>query len=131
MRQYRPVVEQRTIEFPGGLREDGESPETTALRELKEETGFAATELVPLIECHADVGRLSNRFFEFLARRVGCRARSRHQVAACKRPRASRLRCERTTFNVRAYRVFISCRNQIHACASSASNAGKRLCCPG
>ena len=54
--QYRPVVEQSTIELPGGLREDGESPETTALRELTEETGFAASELVPLIECYADVG---------------------------------------------------------------------------
>jgi ADP-ribose pyrophosphatase len=65
--QYRPVVEQLTIEFPGGLREDGESPETTALRELKEETGFVAAELIPLIECYADVGRLGNRFFGFFA----------------------------------------------------------------
>ena len=67
VRQYRPVVERWTLEFPGGLRDPGEIPETAAARELREETGLAAAELVPLIECHADVGRLCNKFFGFFA----------------------------------------------------------------
>lgn len=67
VRQYRPVIEEWTLEFPGGLRDPGENPEHTAARELKEETGFAAIEMIPLVECHADVGRLTNRFFGFFA----------------------------------------------------------------
>src|SRR5580658_4755811 len=37
VRQYRPIVERWTIEFPGGLRDPGEAAATTAARELKEE----------------------------------------------------------------------------------------------
>jgi 8-oxo-dGTP pyrophosphatase MutT (NUDIX family) len=73
VRQYRPVVERWTIEFPGGLRDPGETVEKTATRELREETGYEAREMVPLVECDADVGRLCNKFFGFfaLAERVG------------------------------------------------------------
>jgi ADP-ribose pyrophosphatase len=67
VQQYRPVIERRTLELPGGLRESGENPQFTAIRELKEETGFATSEVVPLIEAHADAGRLSNKFFGFFA----------------------------------------------------------------
>jgi 8-oxo-dGTP pyrophosphatase MutT (NUDIX family) len=67
IRQYRPVIETWTLEFPGGLRDLGEDPEATAARELREETGLAAVEMVPLIECMADVGRLHNKFFGFFA----------------------------------------------------------------
>jgi ADP-ribose pyrophosphatase len=67
VQQFRPVIERWTLEFPGGLRDPGEEPDATAVRELREETGFAALEMIPLIESHADVGRLSNRFFGFFA----------------------------------------------------------------
>jgi ADP-ribose pyrophosphatase len=67
VQQYRPVIERWTLEFPGGLREPGENPDLTAARELKEETGFATCELVALIDAHADVGRLCNKFFGFFA----------------------------------------------------------------
>ncbi len=67
VRQYRPVIERWTLEFPGGLRDPGEDPEVTAARELKEETGFRASEIIPLIACDADVGRLCNKFFGFFA----------------------------------------------------------------
>ncbi len=67
VRQYRPVIERWTIEFPGGLRDPGESAEITATRELREETGYDIIELVPLIECDADVGRLCNKFFGYFA----------------------------------------------------------------
>lgn len=67
VQQYRPVVARWTIEFPGGLRDPGESPEIAAGRELREETGYQIIEIVPLIEADADVGRLCNKFFGFFA----------------------------------------------------------------
>jgi ADP-ribose pyrophosphatase len=67
VRQYRPIIERWSLEFPGGLRDADENPEITAARELKEETGCETLELVPLIECDADVGRLCNKFFGFFA----------------------------------------------------------------
>jgi ADP-ribose diphosphatase len=67
VQQYRPVIEQWTFELPGGLRASGEDAATTATRELREETGFEALTVVPLLECMADVGRLRNKFFGFFA----------------------------------------------------------------
>lgn len=40
VRQFRPPTGGYTIEFPAGLIDNDESPEETALRELKEETGY-------------------------------------------------------------------------------------------
>ena len=40
VRQYRPPADNMVIEFPAGLVNPGESPETTAVRELREETGY-------------------------------------------------------------------------------------------
>lgn len=40
IRQYRPACNAYMIEFPAGLREDGESFEECARRELLEETGY-------------------------------------------------------------------------------------------
>lgn len=40
VRQFRPPVWQYVIEFPAGLIDPGESAEETAVRELREETGF-------------------------------------------------------------------------------------------
>ncbi len=67
VRQYRPVIERWTIEFPGGLRDPGESAEMAAARELKEESGYEMSEIVPLVESDADAGRLTNKFFGFFA----------------------------------------------------------------
>ncbi|KAG9302848.1 hypothetical protein G9A89_009625 [Geosiphon pyriformis] len=38
--QYRPALGQYTVEFPSGLIDSGETAETAALRELREETGY-------------------------------------------------------------------------------------------
>ena len=38
--QYRPPIDKISVEFPAGLTDKGELAETTALRELKEETGY-------------------------------------------------------------------------------------------
>ena len=40
IRQYRPPADNMVIEFPAGLVNPGESPEETAVRELREETGY-------------------------------------------------------------------------------------------
>jgi ADP-ribose pyrophosphatase len=49
-RQYRPPVDQVVLEFPAGLVDAGETPEQTAMRELREETGFSGdvTQVLPL-----------------------------------------------------------------------------------
>ncbi|KAF8304901.1 hypothetical protein DL93DRAFT_2090020 [Clavulina sp. PMI_390] len=44
--QYRPPTKSITIEFPAGLIDGDESAESAALRELEEETGFKADEVV-------------------------------------------------------------------------------------
>ncbi len=46
--QYRHPARKRLLEVPAGTREPGEAPEVTARRELREETGYDATELVRL-----------------------------------------------------------------------------------
>ena len=48
IRQYRPPVDGIVVEFPAGLVNPGESPEETAVRELREETGYRG-KLVRLI----------------------------------------------------------------------------------
>lgn len=67
VKQYRPVVDQWTLEFPGGLRDGTEPAAETARREVEEETGLSVLQLFELIDCFADVGRLTNRFYGFAA----------------------------------------------------------------
>src|SRR5215471_1542287 len=46
VRQFRPAIEQITLELPSGHVDEGETPEQAAARELLEETGFVAKNLV-------------------------------------------------------------------------------------
>jgi 8-oxo-dGTP pyrophosphatase MutT (NUDIX family) len=49
VRQFRPPADGYVIEFPAGLIDDGEFPEVTAVRELREETGYhsSVVEVLP------------------------------------------------------------------------------------
>ncbi|MBV9568254.1 MAG: NUDIX hydrolase [Hyphomicrobiales bacterium] len=67
VRQYRPIIDRWTMEFPGGLRDGDELPEVAARREVEEETGLSVKELVFLLGTYADVGRLNNKLFGFFA----------------------------------------------------------------
>jgi len=43
VQQYRPPADAQVLEFPAGLMDPGETPEHTAIRELREETGYIGT----------------------------------------------------------------------------------------
>lgn len=68
VRQYRPAVESFTLELPAGIVDKGEDPQTTAVRELREETGLIAKEVVSLGAFFPDTGRLSNLQHVFFIR---------------------------------------------------------------
>jgi ADP-ribose pyrophosphatase len=70
VRQYRPAVERVTTELPSGHVEAGETPAEAAARELLEETGHEAAELIALGELLPDVGRLENKLWGYFARAV-------------------------------------------------------------
>ena len=68
VRQYRHAVGGELLELPAGTLEPGEPPAATAVRELREETGLAAAEWVPLGSFYSSPGFLHEELFAFLAR---------------------------------------------------------------
>jgi 8-oxo-dGTP pyrophosphatase MutT (NUDIX family) len=70
VRQYRPAVDQVTLEIPGGLVDPGESPDEAARRELEEETGFVSRTWEKLGELHPNPALQNNRIHSYLA--LGC-----------------------------------------------------------
>lgn len=71
VRQYRPTQGENTLEMPAGIVDPGEAPETSARRELEEETGYTADTLELLGCIPPDVGRLANKMWCYRA--SGCR----------------------------------------------------------
>ncbi len=70
VRQYRYPVGEALLEAPAGILEDSESPEECALRELQEETGYAARRLQRLGEFWTSPGFCTELMHAFVAREL-------------------------------------------------------------
>jgi 8-oxo-dGTP pyrophosphatase MutT (NUDIX family) len=69
--QYRHPAQRRFVELPAGLLDaDGESPEQTARRELREEAGLEADDWTPLGATWSSPGISGEVMYFFLARGV-------------------------------------------------------------
>lgn len=73
VRQFRHGIRDLTLEVPAGLMDAADdSPAEAAVRELREETGYAADTLMPLGVVHPNPAILNNRCHMFVAREVRC-----------------------------------------------------------
>lgn len=68
VKQFRPAIGRWTWELPAGTIEPGELPQAACRRELHEETGLQAEEVVDLGAHFVDTGRLTNRQHVFYVR---------------------------------------------------------------
>ncbi len=66
--QYRHGTEQISLEIPGGMVDPGEGPRETAARELSEETGYEAAEVIFLGKTRPNPAIQDNWIHTFLAR---------------------------------------------------------------
>lgn len=67
VRQFRYPVRRWTLEIPAGTRVPGEPPETTAARELAEETGWRCQRLTLLLDCLVAIGLSDERLLLYRA----------------------------------------------------------------
>ncbi len=65
--QFRHGTEEIILEIPGGMIDAGEEPIIAAARELVEETGFAAREIIPLGKSRPNPAIQNNWIYHFLA----------------------------------------------------------------
>jgi ADP-ribose pyrophosphatase len=66
--QYRHGANEVTLEIPGGMIDEGERAEAAAARELLEETGYAASEVMLLGRTRPNPAIQNNWLYSFLAR---------------------------------------------------------------
>ena len=67
LRQYRLPAKAVLLEAPAGNMDEGETPEETAHRELREETGYDCRELTPLLNFYPAPGFSEEFMYCFLA----------------------------------------------------------------
>ena len=67
VRQYRHGVQEVLLELPGGIVEDGEDPMDGIKRELLEETGYSASNIVEVGVIYPNPANQTNRLYCFLA----------------------------------------------------------------
>jgi ADP-ribose pyrophosphatase len=71
VKQFRPAMNEYTIELPGGMVDSNLDPITTAQNELSEETGYVLTQPLKKIgRIDIDYGRISNNAYGFFANNV-------------------------------------------------------------
>jgi ADP-ribose pyrophosphatase len=67
VRQYRHAAGKYLLEIPAGSLNEGEDPETGAIRELEEEIGATAAKIEKLTEFYVSPGFLTEKMHVFLA----------------------------------------------------------------
>lgn len=72
IRQYRHGVRSVTLEIPGGMVDPGEDPETAAVRELEEETGYRAENVRLLGSVWPNPAIQNNNCYMYLAEGARC-----------------------------------------------------------
>lgn len=77
IRQFRVGSNDWTIEIPGGMIDPGERPIDAAAREMREETGYDADELVYLGKVNPNPALFENTCYTFLAKNAAPKAGQR------------------------------------------------------
>jgi ADP-ribose pyrophosphatase len=70
VRQYRSAAGKELLEIPAGTLNSGEDPALCATRELKEETGYQATQWEPLGFFYSSPGFSTEKMYLYLARQL-------------------------------------------------------------
>jgi ADP-ribose pyrophosphatase len=68
VKQYRHGVCEALLEFPGGVVEDGEDPAEGVRRELLEETGYTASDMILVGKVYPNPALQTNTLYCFVAR---------------------------------------------------------------
>ena len=75
VRQYRHGSRGTSLEFPGGMVNDGEDPAVAAAREFSEESGYSVDELRPIGTTNPNPAFMTNTVTTFLASGAGYHGR--------------------------------------------------------